>query len=107
MKHHLTIERDDRHLFKIETFGFVTGGEMSIKVAGFSLHGGKSTHNISAHGSHHELLDTSRRRASSSNASHLINYRTGFVMRHTSSESRAQEDVEYLTERGACLLDHL
>lgn len=101
--HHLNIQHDDRHLFKIETFGFVTGGQMDIKVIGFNLHGGKSTHNITSHW-RHEPLDSPMRRLE---VGHLSSYRTGFVMRHTTSESRAQEDVEFLTERGECLLDHL
>jgi hypothetical protein len=38
LRHHLAIHNDDRKVFKIETFGFVAGGEMEIKVMDFTLH---------------------------------------------------------------------
>lgn len=38
LKHHLFIHNDDRNVFKIETFGFVVGGEMEITVSDFSVH---------------------------------------------------------------------
>jgi hypothetical protein len=36
--HHLSIHNDDRTVFKIETFGFVSGGEMKVKITDFSMH---------------------------------------------------------------------
>jgi hypothetical protein len=36
--HHLSIHNDDRTIFKIETFGFITGGKMKIKITDFSMH---------------------------------------------------------------------
>eukprot|EP00605_Chrysophyceae_sp_TOSAG23-4_P001030 GSChrysophyteH1.ASY1.ANO1.1132.1 assembled CDS len=38
--HHLVIEEDSRHLFKIESFGFDIGGVMELKLSDFSMNGG-------------------------------------------------------------------
>ena len=35
--HHLNIRKDDRHTFKIETFGFVNGGVIDLTVTDFSI----------------------------------------------------------------------
>ena len=37
LKHNLEIEKDDRHLFKVETFGFNRGGKIDISFHDFSM----------------------------------------------------------------------
>ena len=37
LKHKLTITNDDRSLFKIETFGFIKGGVLDIKISNFNV----------------------------------------------------------------------
>ena len=86
LTHKLVINSDERDIFKIETFGFVTGGMINISVSDF------------------HLLETKKlgSNASSSNP----NVRIGFIMRKSSSESLAQQDIESTIETGSCILDH-
>jgi len=85
--HHLSIARDDRALFKIETFGFLGGGTMNLTLSQFSLSkkGGDAIRN-------------------NNNNKDL---RIGFVMRRAESESASQQDLEHTIENKECLLDHV
>ena len=78
--HDLAIVDDDRDLYKIETFGFVSNGLMDITVKDFSIVMGK--------------LDKSP-------------LRVGFFMRKATSESGAQQDLEKLIEDKKCIFDSL
>lgn len=80
--HKLIIRNDDRDLFKIETFGFVAGGVINITVNDFSVHDY----------SHPQF----------SNKSHPW---VGFLLRKSSSESAAQQDIESSIEEGTCILE--
>lgn len=97
--HHLTIRHDDRHIFKIETFGFLANGRMDIEVQDFSIRAGKNLHNFTSTTKHG--MDLDQRRLS------VLPYKAGFVMRHAESESLAQQDLETLVERNQCIFDHL
>lgn len=83
--HRLTIKKDDRDIFKIETFGFADGGMMNITLTDFSISSSKSD----------KLA-----------ASTLPN-RIGFLMRKAISESAAQQDLEKYIEEGKCILDDI
>lgn len=79
--HDLKIANDDRNIFKIETFGFVAGGEMSMELTGFSMEAvGEAARNMSA-------------------------AKIGFIMRKAPSESAAQQDLEKVIETSLCLMD--
>lgn len=97
--HHLVIHRDERRIFKIESFGFLGGGKINLKVSDFTFHTGKVRHNST---SPHNNLDweIDQRR-------HLekLPYKVGFILRHAESESLAQQDLEYLIERNECIFD--
>jgi G protein-coupled receptor 107 len=100
--HHLTIHNDDRHVFKIETFGFIPGGKMSITLKDFALHSHKSLSSSTI--AHHGNNTLSK----SSNSSTINeDYQIGFVMRHAESESAAQQDLETIVEKNQCILDKL
>ncbi|KAJ8601168.1 hypothetical protein CTAYLR_008276 [Chrysophaeum taylorii] len=75
MVHSLSIERDDRALYRIESFCFVEGGRMNVSVSNLKV-------------------------SSSRNG-----FRVGFVMRRAASESAAQQELEELLEQDLCLLD--
>ena len=75
MMHDLTIDRDDRSLYKIEAFCFVAGGVMNVTVRDFALF------------------------------TSAEDERAGFVMRRTVSESAAQQELEESLESDACMLD--
>lgn len=104
--HHLTIRNDDRNVFKIETFGFITGGTVSMKLSDFSIHESKKSRSNTLDVSGKQIVNADRRLGSSSNSSlsskpmHL-----GFIMRHAESESDAQQDLETAIERNQCILD--
>eukprot|EP00981_Chlorochromonas_danica_P015232 scaffold11024_cov179-Ochromonas_danica.AAC.2 len=93
------IHRDERRIFKIESFGFLGGGKINLKVSDFTFHTGKVRHNST---SPHNNLDweIDQRR-------HLekLPYKVGFILRHAESESLAQQDLEYLIERNECIFD--
>lgn len=79
--HDVAIIDDGRRLFKMETFGFVTGGTMSIQVVDFRLNkpnGDKKTLN-----------------------------RMSFIMKKSETESGAQQDIEEALEDGICILDRM
>jgi len=83
--HQLTIDKDDRKLFKIETFGFNRGGVMELSISAIDL----------AHPSEETIEDK--------NAAVEI----GFLMRKSESEAAAQEDLENIIESGHCLFNTL
>jgi len=87
--HKLKIVHDDRDIFKIETFGFVAGGVMNISVSDFGIVNGVNSA-VSANAN--KPLDTSKPKI-------------GFIMRKSTSESAAQQDLEKMIERKQCLLD--
>lgn len=106
--HHLTIKADDRHLFKIETFGFLPGGVMQLDVSDFSI---KSPHSYNAKKSskkenmEEELNDASGiRRLTTPTES--VTYKVGFLLRHATSESDAEQDLEKLLDHKECIFDH-
>ena len=154
--HHLSIHNDDRTVFKIETFGFIEGGKMKVKISDFSLHftakdwddykqvESTTAHNQSSEvtltnhvpkstkGNHTQVLlsqtkinspqenvnSNSMRRILqevSKNITKIVStqaqsspkYLVGFVMRHASSESAAQADLESIIEKRQCILEHL
>ena len=80
--HKLIISNDGRDIFKIETFGFVSGGLMDISVSDFYLQEGKN------------------------HISNATMPRVGFIMRRSSSESLAQQDFEMAIESNNCILDN-
>lgn len=86
LKHHLTISDDDRDIFKIETFGFIEGGKMKFKITDVGM---KETSKI----------------VNKNNKS--VDMKMGFIMRHASSESEAQEDIESIIEEQTCILDDI
>lgn len=73
--HHLTIKNDPRYAFSIESFGFLEGGTVSIRV-----------HDVAA---------------SPPNAHHMM----GFVLYPTSTESRIAEQIDTLITKRQCALD--
>eukprot|EP01041_Mallomonas_annulata_P005494 gene5494-11063_t len=79
--HELMIRNDPRDIFMIQTFGFVSGGIVNITVNDFSLTDVRQGINSS-------LL------------------RVGFILRKSSSESSAQQDLEMIVEQGACILNN-
>jgi hypothetical protein len=82
----LVITKDDRSLFKIETFGFIKGGVMDITISNFDV-----VTNSGADNDHKKNEDTK--------------YKLGFVMRKSGSESEAQQDVESIIDKGLCIMD--
>ena len=78
MVHDLKIERDERSLYRIESFCFTKGGQVDLSISDFRVHG-----------------------AGSKGA-----FRCGFVMRKAASESAAQQELEESLEQQACLLDY-
>lgn len=108
--HHLTIHNDDRNVFKIETFGFVTGGKIYISVSDFGLHAPKAAgHHPSSNNNSSSLLSpggkSRRRLAGNSTDTKTSGYQIGFLMRHAESESEAQQDLETIVDRNQCILD--
>ena len=82
LKHKLSITNDDRSLFKIETFGFTKGGVIDIAITNFKV-------------------DSN----SDSKKKEDIQYKLGFVIRKSESESEAQQDVESIIDKGLCIMD--
>jgi hypothetical protein len=76
--HHLHISKDDRDIFKIETFGFVEGGVMDISMSHFSM-------------------KTKMGKA-------ITRADVGFVLRKATSEAAAQQDLEKVIVNNQCLL---
>lgn len=100
--HKLHIEGDNRDLFKVETFGFLEGGTISLDVSGFSFHKKKVSKDASP-AAQYEIENPIRRLASQQrNATQL---KLGFVLRKFKSEEDAQEDLEYLIDNKVCLLE--
>jgi hypothetical protein len=73
--HHLIIKNDPRYAFSIESFGFLQGGSVSIRV-----------HDVAA---------------SPPDVHHMM----GFVLYPTSTESRIAEQIDTLITRRQCALD--
>lgn len=91
--HRLKIINDDRDIFKIETFGFKTGGMMNLTLTDFSIATSKA-----------DKLKTEK--ASTTTATAAA-HRIGFIMRKASTESAAQQDLEKTIEKGKCILDNI
>ena len=89
--HNLKISSDDRDVFKIETFGFVSGGVMNITVKDFSL----------------QFAALTTVAKDSSNVAISTPNKMGFVMRKAASESVAQQDLETIIEGKKCIIDLL
>lgn len=87
--HHLQIHKDDRNVFKIETFGFIAGGRMNISVSDFSI----------------TLSAKDKIKEADTNGANY--YKVGFLMRKANSESTAQQDLEKMIEHKDCILDHI
>ena len=83
--HNLKIQDDPREIFKIETFGFLTGGEFSIKVNNFHL---------SNYAKRNKIVAPAKQPG-------------GFVLRRSNNEHEAQKDLETIVERKECLLNKL
>ena len=86
--HELEIKQDNRHLFDIETFGFVAGGRMDVSVRDFKIN----------------------RRALDKSPS-----KVGFILRKAVSEYAAKEDLDHAMEvtneaamhaSSSCILDN-
>lgn len=75
MVHSLSIERDERALYRIENFCFVEGGVWNLTVR-----------DVKVWPNHKD-------------------YRLGFAMRRSASESAAQQELEELLEQKVCLLE--
>lgn len=101
--HHLVIHNDDRNVFKIETFGFISGGSISITLTDFSMHEPKKSHVSGLQNPVERRLGSSKDSNSSSSATKPMHL--GFIMRHAESESDAQQDLETIVERNQCILD--
>ena len=86
LKHNLEIEKDDRHLFKVETFGFNRGGKIDISFHDFSME-----------------YPASMSKADMKKST----IAGGFVMRRQDSESAAQQDLEVLIEKDLCVFNML
>lgn len=86
LKHNLDIEKDDRHLFKVETFGFYRGGKIDIAFHDFQMDYPASMSKAD--------IDKSILAG-------------GFVMRRQDSESAAQQDLEELIEKDTCVFNVL
>ena len=82
--HNLHIVNDDRHLFKIETFGFYAGGGMDIAIKDLSI--------IEA------SLDKTVERKNEV-------LKVGFLLRKAKTETSALSDVEKFIEKQECILD--
>jgi hypothetical protein len=92
--HHLQIVNDERRLFKIETFGFVSGGLMDLTLSDLKLHAPSYAYYNSTSG-----------KKAKNNKPDDITYSMGFLMRRADSESDAQQDLETIIEKGECILD--
>ena len=86
LKHHLDIVKDERNIFKVETFGFNAGGQMDISFQDFVLEHPPSESK--------EKIESTPLKA-------------GFVMRRQDSESAAQQDLEEIIEKEKCIFDML
>lgn len=93
--HHLAIRNDDRNVFKIETFGFISGGTIKIDVTDFNVHDLRKSRS-GAELPHRGLLNGTEDKTP---------MRMGFIMRHSESESEAQQDLEAIIERNQCIFD--
>ena len=82
--HNLHIKHDDRHLFKIETFGFLEAGVINITVHDFKI--------LSA--AHTPV-----------NKDHKEELKIGFLLRKAKTAMSAQQDVEKFVEKQQCILD--
>lgn len=80
LKHNLHIVNDDRKIFKIETFGFIEGGQMTLTLSDFSLN----------------EFDPKNGNAG----------KIGFIMRKSMSESSSQQDLELIVDKDSCILDY-
>jgi len=168
LKHNLLISNDNRNIFKIETFGFIEGGIVDIKISDFVIQlstkekeamrekeshqlnttlSGASAHprspttivnvtnpanlstiqtSVKVHQSPASydsvVSNTNLTRTSSVRRLQLLpttisqrralvvdtaDYKVGFVLRKSRSESAAQADLEKIVERNICLLSDL
>lgn len=82
--HNLKIVNDDRDIFKIETFGFVSGGLVNITVSDLTISNPMGV-----------LVSTKS------------TTKIGFLLRKASSESAAQQDMEKIIEKGDCIFDFI
>ena len=82
--HKLNIVNDDRHLFKIETFGFEKDGVLNITISGFSYVESVLTKSLEKRT---ELL------------------KVGFLIRKAKTETDARQNVEKFIEQQECILD--
>lgn len=107
--HHLTIHNDLRNVFKIETFGFITGGAIKITLADFTIHEPKKVHpttTLEVPKTTSRLLTADSKNSSTASAAAKANH-VGFIMRHAESESAAQQDLETIVERNQCIFDKM
>lgn len=79
--HELDIKGDNRNIFKIETFGFLSGGSITIDVRDFAI------------------------RSSGKSDSKDLKYKAGFILRHSESENDGQQDLEGIIERNECIFE--
>jgi hypothetical protein len=95
--HDLKLKNDDRNIFKIETFGFASGGRMEISVT--DVHVKQPVfYNVGWNA-------RNKTTAAAKNQTVEENYHMGFLMRRANSESDAQQDLETIIEKGQCILD--
>lgn len=127
--HHLVISHDHRNIFKIESFGFLKGGTMELDISDFhvkapsmtssSIWGKKATSKFSERekeklieeiegGTRHlstlsTATATDERELGENNNN--VKYNVGFILRHATSESAAQQDLEKIIDRNECIFD--
>jgi hypothetical protein len=123
--HHLVISNDHRNIFKIESFGFVKGGTMQLDLADFhvkappttssSIWGKKATSKFTERekeklieeietGTRSRKLEQEILRELDANSKD-VRYNVGFILRHATSESAAQQDLEKIIDRNECIFD--
>lgn len=95
--HHLHISKDDRDIFKIETFGFLESGIMNITVNHLFL-SSKLT------GKHLSILNDASESAERDPSGQLPKHEVGFILRKAVSESAAQQDLEKIVANNICIL---
>ncbi len=116
--HHLVITNDHRNIFKIESFGFLKGGTMQLDVSDFhvknpssqSIWGKKAVSKFSEKEKEKliEEMDAGNRHlgiASRGLETKDVKYNVGFILRHATSESAAQQDLEKIIDRNECIFD--
>lgn len=128
LKHHLDIKKDERTIFKIETFGFQEGASVQLQLHNFKIHkragslcdikcqnemssiinndGRRQRRHLSsdARNLDSKKVDKGKKNATAAAAA-TDNSRYGFLLRKSDCESDAQQDLENIIEKNQCIFD--